>query len=145
VHRDLWVLPSLVLLISLPAAAFGATVESVKGRVLINHGDGFHQATSGMQANADDELMAGALGSAKLLYSGGCQVKIVPEKLVSVGSRPPCTAPSLAGLVEVPPEKTFFTDPILPFAATAAVGWGVFCATTYCRDHHHGGARPASP
>jgi len=135
--------PSLVLLISLSAAAFGATVASVKGRVLINRGDGFHQTTSGMQANAGDQLMADAGGSARLLYSGGCQVRIVPGKLVSVGSRPPCTAPS--SLAGVPPEGTYFNNPVLPFTVSAAIGWGIFCAATYCRDHNHGEGRPASP
>ncbi len=144
-NRVLLFVPSIVMLFALPASAISATVVSVKGRVLINHGDGFRQATSGTQANAGDRLMAEERASAKLLYSGGCQVKIVPGQLVSVGSRPPCTAPSLAGLEQVPPEKTYFNDPVLPFTVSAAIGWGIFCAATYCRDHNHGGGRPVSP
>ena len=72
-------------------------MDSVKGKVLINRGDGFQPATSGTNANAGDLLMANAGGSAKLIYPGGCQVSIIPGRVVSVGKQPPCTAPSLVG------------------------------------------------
>jgi len=135
--------PGFVVLISLPVTAFGASVEAVKGKVLVNHGDGFKQAKSGLQVKPGDRIIAASEGSAKLVYAGGCEVKIVPGTLVSVSTRPPCTAPFLTGEA-APPQRTFFNGPVLPFAATAAVGWGIFCATTYCREHH-GGGRPASP
>jgi hypothetical protein len=137
---------STVLLLCCPA--FAATVESVKGKVLINHGDGFQQARSGAPAHAGDRLMASPGSSAKLVYSDRCQVKVVPGSVVSVGKQPPCTAPSLAGLEQVPPQEGFFSNPVPPFAVGAAIGWGIFCATTYCREHEGGGRRvsqPASP
>ena len=125
--------------------AFAATVDAVKGVVLINRGDGFQQATSGMKANAGDLLMANAGGSAKLVYPGGCQVSVIPGKVVSVG-KAACTAPSLAGLEQVPPQETFFSNPVVPFAVGAAIGWGIFCAAEFCRDHNEGcGGKPASP
>jgi hypothetical protein len=143
-NRTLFLVTSTVLLFCYPA--FAATVESVKGKVLIDHGDGFQQTASGAQANAGDRLMADSGSSARLIYSVSCQISVIPGKVVSVGDRPPCTAPSLAGLETVPPpQEGFFTNPLLPFAVTAAVGWGIFCAATYCRDHNHGGGRPASP
>ena len=69
---------STVLLLSCPAAA--ATVESVKGKVLINRGDGFQPVTNGAPANAGDRLMASAAASAKLVYSGRCRVNVVPGR-----------------------------------------------------------------
>ena len=130
----------------LTCPAFAATIELVNGKVLINHGDGFLPTLSGAQANPGDLVMASAGGSAKLVYPGGCQVKVIPGSVVSVGKQPPCTASSLAGLEEVPPEKAYFTDPLLPFAITAAAGWGIYCATIWCREHHNGGGnKPASP
>jgi hypothetical protein len=117
----------LLIFLSLPA--FAATVDSVKGKVLINRGQGFQQVTSGAQANAGDQLMASRGGSAKLVYSDRCQVSVVPGRVVNVGRQPPCTAPSLAGLEEVPPQEGFFRDPVVPFAVGAAIGWGILCAT----------------
>ena len=136
-HRALYFVPGLLIFLSLPA--FAATVDLVKGKVLINRGQGFQQVTGGAQANAGDQLMASPGGSAKLVYSDRCQVSIVPGRVVNVGKQPPCTAPSLVG----PTKEGFYSNPLLPFGVTAAVGWGIFCATTYCRDH--GGGRSASP
>jgi hypothetical protein len=135
--RTIFVL-STVLLLCCPA--FAATVESVKGKVLINRGDGFQQATTGVQANVGDLLMAAPGGSATLVYPGGCQVSVIPGRVVSVGNKPPCTAPSLVG--EDP--SGFFSNPVIPFATGAAIGWGIFCATTYCRDHNDNGGRRSS-
>jgi hypothetical protein len=133
-NRTFVIVLSTVLLFCCPA--FAATVEAVKGKVLINRGDGFQQATSGAQANAGDRLMANAGGSATLVYPDGCQVSVIPGRVVSVGKKPPCTAPSLLG--EAP--SGFFSNPLVPFTITAAVGWGIFCATIYCRDQNGEGA-----
>ena len=134
---------------SLPA--FATTVDSVKGKVLINRGEGFQQVTTGAQANAGDQLMAGPGGSAKLVYSDGCQVSVVPGRVVSVGKQPPCTAPSL---VERDSRADFWRTPV-PFAIGAVIGWSIFCAADYCRDRNEGANRqggrlggvglPASP
>lgn len=137
-NRTFIIVLSTVLLFCCPA--FAATVDAVKGKVLINRGDGFQQATSGTKANAGDRLMAGPGGSAKLVYSDRCQVSIVPGRVVSVGKQPPCTAPSLVGEDS---REGFFSNPVPPFVVGAAIGWGIFCAATYCRDH--GGGRGVSP
>jgi len=140
-RKLLYAIPSIFLFLGFSASA--ATVQSVKGKVLINHGDGFLQTATGAQANAGDLLMASAGGSAKLVYPGGCEVNVIPGRVVSVGKQPPCRAPYLAGLEEVPPQESFVSDPLLPFGIAAATGWGIYCAATYCRDHH--GGKPASP
>ena len=147
-HRALYLVPGLLIFLSVPAVA--ATVESVNGKVLINRGDGFQPVTNGARANVGDRLMAGPGGSAKLLYSDRCRVSIVPGRVVSVGKQPPCTAQSLVGEDY---RQGFFNNPVPPFAISAAIGWGIFCATIYCRDHEGGGRRvrredfeePASP
>jgi hypothetical protein len=127
---------SLSLLLTCSASA--ATVESVQGDVLINHGEGFVKAASGAQANAGDQLMATPGSSAKLVYSDGCQVNVIPGRVVGVGAQPPCKAPYMAGLEAVPPQESFFTNPVVPFAISAGVGFAIYCAATYCRDHDHG-------
>jgi hypothetical protein len=140
--RALYFVPGFLLFASLPA--LGATVETVKGEVMINRGEGFKPASNGVQAKAGDLLMANAGGRAKLTYPGGCQINILPGRVVSVAKKPPCTAASLVG------EDATGRDvnPVVPFAIGAAIGWGIFCATVYCRDHGGGGrqlAQPASP
>ena len=94
--------------------------------------------------------MADAGGSAKVVYPGGCQVRVIPGTVVSVGKQPPCTAPYMSDLIETAPPPVY-TNPLLPFAATAAIGFGIFCAVEYCQDDDDNGRRrekenkPASP
>ena len=130
-----FVLSAMFILMSLPA--FAATVQSVKGKILINRGEGFQPVTEGAQANAGDRLMADAGGSAKVVYPGGCQVRVIPGTVVSVGKQPPCTAPYMSDLIEPAPPPVY-SNPLLPFAGTAAVGWGIFCAVEYCQDDDPG-------
>jgi len=75
-------------------------------------------ATSGTNANAGDLLMANAGGSAKLIYPGGCQVSIIPGRVVSVGKQPPCTAQSLVGEDY---REGFFSNPVPPAIVGAAI------------------------
>lgn len=131
-NRTVIIVLSTLLLLGSPAVA--ATVDAVKGKVLINRGDGFQRATTGTQANAGDLLMANAGGSAKLVYPGGCQVSVIPGRVVSVGKQPPCTAQSLVGEDY---REGFWNTPV-PFAIGAAIGWGIFCAADYCRDRNEG-------
>ena len=111
-----YLVPGLLIFMSLPA--FTATVDSVKGKVVINRGDGFQQVTTGAQANAGDQLMAGPGGSAKLVYSDRCQVSVVPGRVVSVGKQPPCTAPSLVGEDF---REGFFGNPVPPFVRIVVI------------------------
>ena len=60
-RRALFLVPGLLIFLSVPA--FAATVDAVKGNVVINRGDGFQQATSGIKTNAGDLLMANAGGA----------------------------------------------------------------------------------
>ena len=91
---------------------------------MIDRGDGFQQATTGTQANAGDLLMANAGGSATLVYPRGCQVSVIPGRVVSVGKQPPCTAQSSVGEDY---REGFWNTPV-PFAIGAAVGWGIFAS-----------------
>ena len=79
--------------------------------------------------------MASAGGSAKLVYPGGCQVRVIPGTVVSVGKQPPCTAPYDVGYN---PPPHLFNNPLVPFAIGGAIGWWIFCAVEYCRDDDGG-------
>ena len=123
--------------LTLPASA--ASIEAVKGKVLINHGEGFQQAASGAQANAGDLVMASAGGSAKLVYPGGCQVRVIPGTVVSVGKQPPCTAPYD---VRYNPPPHLFNNPLVPFAIGGAIGWGSFAPWSIAAMMTGGGEFP---
>ena len=113
----------------------------MKGKILINRGEGFQPVTKGAQANAGDRLMADAGGSAKVVYPGGCQVRVIPGTVVSVGKQPPCTAPYMSDLIEPAPPPCL-QQPTRALRGAAAIGWGIFCAVEYCRDDD-GGRRDA--
>src|SRR5690242_10563991 len=84
----------------LTSAASAATVDSIKGRVLLDRGDGFQVLTASTTADAGAKIMAGPGGSAKVLYADGCAIEVRPGAVVTVGAKSPCTAPYLAGLEE---------------------------------------------
>ena len=123
--------------LTLPASA--TSIEAVKGKVLINHGEGFQQAASGAQANAGDLVMASAGGSAKLVYPGGCQVRVIPGTVVSVGKQPPCTAPYD---LRYNPAPHLFNNPLVPFAIGGAIGWGSFAPWSIAAMMTGGGEFP---
>ena len=84
------------------SGASASTVDSIKGRILLNRGDGFQVVAAPTTAKPGDKIMASPGGSAKLLYADGCAVDVRPEAVVTVGAKSPCTAPYLAGLEEAP-------------------------------------------
>jgi hypothetical protein len=130
------------------SAASAATVDSIKGRVLLNRGDGFKSLAAPTTANPGNTVMAAPGGNAKLRYADGCVIDIRPGAIVSVGARSPCTAPYLAGLEEAPaPERGFLTQ-MAPFVIGAGVIVGIACASgaEFCEEHHRRRVtKPASP
>ena len=78
----------------------GATVEAVKSPVSINNGQGYQTVTKKASAANGDQVMAGAGGHARIIYSDGCVTDVYPGGVVSVGK---CYTPMTAGLVAPPP------------------------------------------
>jgi hypothetical protein len=122
--------------ILLCSAASAATVDSIKGRILLNRGDGFQVLAAPTMANSGDKVMANPGGSAKLRYADGCVIDIRPGTVVSVGEKSPCTAPYLGGLEGpvVQPGPPYF----LIGAGIAAVTFGALCGNdVICEEEHH--------
>ena len=44
-------------------------------------------------------------------------------------------------LVPLPRSSIGPSNPVPPFVVGAAIGWGIFCATIYCREENGGGRR----
>jgi hypothetical protein len=135
--------------ILLCSAASAATVESIKGRILLNRGDGFQVLAAPTTANPGDTVMASPGGDAKLRYSDGCVIDIRPGAILSVGTKSPCTAPYLAGLEEAPAHEKGFLTQLAPFAIGAGAIVGIACASgaEFCEEEHHHRhvTKPASP
>jgi hypothetical protein len=118
------------------SAASAATVDSLKGRVLLNRGDGFQVLAAPTSANPGDTVMASPGGNAKIRYADGCVIDVHPGAVVSVGEKSPCTAPYLAGLEGpvVQPRPPF----LLIGAGIAAVTLGALCGNdVICEEEHH--------
>jgi hypothetical protein len=130
------------------SAAAAATVDSIKGRILLNRGDGFEVLAAPAEAKPGDRIMASTGGSAKLLYADGCEVDVRPGAVVTVGTKSPCTAPYLAGLEEAPVHEQGFLAQLDPFVIGSGVIVGVACASgaEICEEHHRRRVtKPASP
>ena len=98
----------------------------------------FNRRPSGMKANAGDLLMANAGGSAKLLYSRRVPSECHSRKSGERWQKAAVHSPVLGR--EQDYREGFFSNPVVPFAIGAAIGWGIFCAAKYCRDHEGGRA-----
>ncbi len=86
---------SLGVTLSLPASA--ATLASVQGQVLINHGNGFQRAETGVETHEGDLIVASPGGSAKLIYPGGCVTEVKPDTVVTVNDGTKCPQAALLG------------------------------------------------
>jgi hypothetical protein len=89
--------PAFCLGVCLSLPASGATLNAVKGQVLVSQGDGFHRVVSATNVREGDLVMANPGGSAKLVYPGGCVVEIKPETVVAVNDGSKCNRPLLLG------------------------------------------------
>jgi hypothetical protein len=128
----------------LGSAASAATVDSIKGRILLSRGDGFVVLAAPTTANPGDRVMASADGNAKLRYADGCVIDIRPGAVVSVGEKSPCTAPYLGGLEGpvVQPGPPF----LLIGAGILAVTFGALCGNdVICEEEHEHRRKPKSP
>ena len=79
---------SAALLVS--SQAFGATLDSVQGKVFFNPGQGYRQLVGTAKAKPGDSAYAAPGGSARLVYDDGCIVNIRPGRVVSVNEQSPC-------------------------------------------------------
>ena len=80
------------LLLTVPSLA--ATVDSVRGQVSINRGDGFRRVTGTVQANIGDSVMVSPNGKARVVYPDGCAVEVNPGAVVTITALSPCKASS---------------------------------------------------
>lgn len=81
---------SVALLLS--SQAFGATINSVQGEVYFNSGQGYRPLVGTVEAKPGNSAFAAPGGSARVVYSDGCTMKISPGAVTSVSEKSPCQA-----------------------------------------------------
>ena len=128
------------------AQSFAATVDSIHGQVLLNSGAGYRVVVGTMEAKVGDSVMVNPGGSARLVYSDGCMVKVEPGSVVAVApeSQSPCkTRSGASGLGaseggacglkdECPEEPVDHTRLIL--GAELVAGIVAVCVVSFCDD-----------
>ena len=82
---------SLFLVPALADANF-AQVQSVQGKVLVNQGQGFVSASSGLTLKPGDKVLISKEASAIVAYANGCEVSVSEPKLLTIAKTAPCPA-----------------------------------------------------
>jgi hypothetical protein len=122
---------ALVLGFFLGSPSWGATIDSVKGDVLINQGSGFRTVSGTAQAKVGDKVMASPGGSARVVYGDGCPVPVNPGRVVTIAAESPCTANAADMPIYTkapPPPPEFNPWPIVAGAAVVGIGLCIaFC------------------
>jgi hypothetical protein len=125
--------------LSLPSLA--ATVEPVEGQVSINRGNGFQRVAGAVQANVGDSVMASPNGSARIVYSDGCSVPVVPQGVITITAESPCKAFAQA----TPSGESPGLTPGQQFGVAAAIVVGTVGGVVAAISGNKGTDAPASP
>jgi hypothetical protein len=66
-------------------------ISQVRGKVLVNSGDGYVAARAGMPVNEGDSVMVGVEGAATIVYGeSGCELALKPASLTTISALNPC-------------------------------------------------------
>jgi hypothetical protein len=89
----MWIVPAVVALalgLVLSTASLAATVMPVKGKLSINSGFGFRDVAGPVDGKVGDTVMAGPRSSGRIVYNDGCEVPVVPGRVVTITAESPC-------------------------------------------------------
>ena len=98
-------------------AAHAATLGEVQGQVLVNVGNGYKIAVTGMELKPGDQVVVNPGGTAQVAY-GDCIVPVPIGTISVVASSPPCEPGTTEPL---PPSEGL---PLAPLAGGAAIAAG---------------------
>ena len=88
--RPFWYGACVASVFLVGGAAEAATVEPIRGELLITHGQGYHKVNSRIEANVGDALIVGPGGEAAVTYPDGCRVMVEPGSVVDITPLSPC-------------------------------------------------------
>jgi hypothetical protein len=100
----------------LSTASLAATVVPVAGKLSINSGFGFREFAGPIDGKVGDSVMAGAKSSGRIVYNDGCEVPVVPGRVVTITAESPCGN----ALGQATPDGGL--APLVVLGAAAAIG-----------------------
>jgi hypothetical protein len=77
----------------LSTASFAQMVVPLEGKLSMNSGAGFREVAGPVSGKVGGFVMAPARSSGQIVYSDGCQVAVVPGRVVTIGTTSPCQNP----------------------------------------------------
>src|SRR5271163_1335525 len=117
---------SCSLLVSV-TPCLAALIEPLQGNCYISHGQGYQPVKGEVDAQPGDTIMVAAGGKAEIVYSGGCQVDVVPGAVMTIAASSPCGPPSQP-VVQQQPAYDWGLAGTGVLAATA-LGVAIYAAT----------------
>lgn len=90
-------LPTMLAVASLFASSFAqaATLDTIRGGVTLNRGDGYKPVQQSTKVKRGDTVMAGPNGQARIVYDDGCTVQVVSDGVVTIAPESPCALGAL--------------------------------------------------
>jgi hypothetical protein len=122
---------ALTSLVAYPLQA--ATLDAIRGHMMVNRGAGYEFARSSVEVAPGDMIIPNAGGNAQLVYADGCNVLVEAGSLITVRQSSPCAGKDNAG--------AFGLTPSTLVIGAVAIGGGVGAAVLFGK----GGDKPASP
>jgi hypothetical protein len=81
---------SVVSALALSLSSYAASVLPEQGIVLVNHGNGYQNATGPTTVKPGDIVVVNPGGKAWINYGDGCTVPVVVGSIVTVAAQSPC-------------------------------------------------------
>jgi len=85
-----------LIMVAGQASAAGATasLDTIRGQVMVNQGAGYAQAAAS-PLKAGDRVVAMGESSARVTYADGCVISVAPKAMATIGTQSPCAASAL--------------------------------------------------
>ena len=135
---------AFICAISLSAASFAATVNPLKGEVLITRGEGYQAITKPIEVSSG-AVFVRPEGSAEIVYADGCRLNAEPGVVITIGVDSPCQTQGrnieTGAVVKNAPAPGNWNSQILYFSAGALAG----TTLGYVVFHKNHKSNPASP
>jgi hypothetical protein len=73
-------------------SALAATVNPIKGQVLLNRGDGYKLVSASTDAAPGAQVIVNPHSAGQVVFADGCAVKLEPGAVFTIATQSPCEA-----------------------------------------------------